>query len=63
MDRFEIVGMGVAAKLRNISELDRVVGEQWMLKMTEFVLKLSRDIYEIGASSIRKEGECFARSC
>lgn len=54
MDRFEIVGMGVAAKLRNISELDRVVGEQWMLKMTEFELELSRDIYEMSASSVRE---------
>ncbi|VDP54180.1 unnamed protein product [Heligmosomoides polygyrus] len=27
------VGIGVAAELRKISELDRVVGEQWMLKI------------------------------
>ncbi|VDO21521.1 unnamed protein product [Heligmosomoides polygyrus] len=46
-DRYELLGLTLASKLRTLRELDPVACEEWMLKAEEFMIPLSRCIYEL----------------
>lgn len=46
-DRFEVTGMVLALKLRELSYLDPVVCENWMLKVDEFMVPISKEIYDL----------------
>lgn len=47
LDRYELLGLTLASKLRTLRELDPVACEKWMLKAEEFMIPLSRCIYEL----------------
>uniref|UniRef100_A0A183GH00 MADF domain-containing protein n=1 Tax=Heligmosomoides polygyrus TaxID=6339 RepID=A0A183GH00_HELPZ len=55
LDRYELLGLTLASKLRTLREMDPVACEEWMLKTEEFMIPLSRCIRELHKFLYRSE--------